>query len=48
MKNNKNISHDFKIIKLNKNKTNLLSILKGEYKDYTWGYGQNPLHNPLL
>ena len=20
-----------------------IDILKGEYEDYTWGYGQNPL-----
>ena len=23
------------------------SRLKGEYEDYTWGYGQNPLDYPV-
>ena len=32
----------------NAHTTILSCLLKGEYEDYTWGYGQNPLDYPVL
>ena len=28
--------------------SNSIIALKGEYEDYSWGYGQNPLDQPIL